>query len=126
MLDVDHFKAVNDKYSHSIGDTVLREVGRLLIETSRASDFAARVGGEEFALIFHDTTLVQARSTCERLRQAFHAQADWADVTDLQISFSAGLAEWNGEGESESALVQRADDALYQAKQDGRDRICIG
>ena len=126
MLDVDHFKSVNDNYSHSIGDTVLREVGRLLIETSRASDFSARVGGEEFALIFHDTTLSQARSTCERLRQAFHAQADWAGVTDLKISFSAGLAEWNGEGESESALVQRADDALYQAKQDGRDRICIG
>ena len=126
MLDVDHFKDVNDRYSHSTGDAVLREVGRLLSGASRVSDMPARVGGEEFALLFHDTTLEQAQLTCERLRQRFHDQHNWAGVVGLQINFSAGLVQWSGEPESGQAMLQRADDALYQAKQSGRDRICIG
>ena len=64
--------------------------------------------------------------TCERLRQRFHEQHNWAGVTGLQISFSGGLVQWKGEPESEQVMLQRADDALYQAKQNGRDRICIG
>ncbi len=126
MLDVDHFKEVNDQHSHGIGDAVLREVGRMLSGASRASDVPARVGGEEFALLFHDTTLEQALATCERLRQRFHEQRNWAGVAGLQINFSAGLVQWRGEPETGQAMLQRADDALYQAKQDGRDRICIG
>ena len=126
MLDVDHFKEVNDQHSHSIGDAVLREVGRMLSGASRASDVAARVGGEEFALLFHDTTLEQAQLTCERLRERFHEQRNWAGVAGLQINFSAGLVQWHGESESGQAMLQRVDDVLYQAKQGGRDRICIG
>ncbi len=126
MFDIDHFKEVNDQHSHSIGDAVLREVGRLLSGASRVSDVPARVGGEEFALLFHDTTLEQAQITCERLRQRFHDQRNWAGVTGLQINFSAGLVEWRGDSESGEALMQRADDALYEAKQSGRDRICVG
>lgn len=125
MFDVDHFKEVNDKHSHSIGDAVLREVGRLLSGASRISDLPARVGGEEFALLFHDTTVEQASLTCERLRQRFHEQRDWAGIAGLQINFSAGLVQWSGEPETGTALMQRADDALYAAKQSGRDRICI-
>ena len=124
MLDIDHFKSVNDNHSHLIGDAVLREVGQLLRDTSRASDIAARVGGEEFALLFHDTSLEQARQSCERLRTRFHEQQSWAGVDGLRITFSAGLAE--SRGEPDQALMQRADAALYQAKQSGRDRICIG
>ena len=126
IIDVDHFKRVNDQYSHTVGDAVLREVGRLLSGTIRVSDVPARVGGEEFALLFHDSTLEQALVTCERLRQLFHEQRNWAGVASLQINFSAGLVQWSGEGEDEEAFVQRSDDALYQAKQTGRDRICIG
>ena len=126
MLDVDHFKRVNDQHSHSIGDAVLREVGRLLSGASRVSDVPARVGGEEFALLFHDIPLEQAQVTCERLRLRFHEQRNWAGVAGLQISFSAGLVQWNGDPESGQAMLQRADDALYQAKQGGRDRICTG
>ncbi|WP_414648909.1 two-component regulator propeller domain-containing protein [Dokdonella sp.] len=126
MLDVDHFKKVNDQHSHGIGDAVLREVGRLLSGASRVSDVPARIGGEEFALLFHDTTLEQAQIICERLRQRFHDQRNWAGVAGLQINFSAGLVQWNGEPETEEAMLQRADDALYQAKQEGRDRICLG
>ncbi|MEO7936642.1 MAG: two-component regulator propeller domain-containing protein [Dokdonella sp.] len=126
MIDVDHFKEVNDQHSHSIGDAVLREVGRLLSGASRASDVPARVGGEEFALLFNDTTLEQAQVTCERLRQRFHEQRNWAGVAGVQINFSAGLVQLKGEPESGEAMLQRADDALYRAKQEGRDRICIG
>lgn len=126
MLDVDHFKEVNDQHSHSIGDAVLREVGRMLSGASRVSDVPARVGGEEFALLFHDTTLEQAQLTCERLRQRFHEQRNWAGVAGLQINFSAGLVQWNGSDESGQAMLKRADDALYRAKQSGRDRICLG
>lgn len=126
MLDIDHFKEVNDRHSHGIGDAVLREVGRLLSGASRVSDVPARVGGEEFALLFHDTTLEQAQMTCERLRQRFHDQRNWAGVAGLQISFSAGIVQWKGDPETELAMRKRADAALYQAKQSGRDRICIG
>lgn len=126
MIDVDHFKRVNDQHSHSIGDAVLREVGRLLSGSIRVSDVPARVGGEEFALPFHDTTLEQAQATCEQLRQRFHDQRNWAGVAGLQISFSAGVVQWSGEGEPAEALVRRADNALYQAKESGRDRICVG
>ncbi len=126
MIDVDHFKRVNDQNSHSIGDAVLREVGRLLSGATRVSDVPARVGGEEFALLFHDTTLEQAQVACEQLRQRFHEQRNWAGVAGLQISFSAGVVQWSGDGELADALLRRADNALYQAKETGRDRICTG
>lgn len=126
MIDVDHFKRVNDQHSHSIGDAVLREVGRLLSGSIRVSDVPARVGGEEFALLFHDATLEQAQATCEKLQQRFHEQRNWAGVRGLQISFSAGVVQWSGEGEIADTLLQRADTALYQAKETGRDRICTG
>lgn len=126
MIDVDHFKRVNDQHSHSIGDAVLREVGRLLSGSIRVSDVPARVGGEEFALLFHDATLDQARATCDQLRQRFHEQRNWAGVAGLQISFSAGVVQWSGDGEPADALLRRADNALYQAKETGRDRTCIG
>ncbi|MEO7917431.1 MAG: diguanylate cyclase, partial [Dokdonella sp.] len=126
MIDVDHFKQVNDQFSHSIGDAVLREVGRLLSATIRGSSIPARVGGEEFALLFHDATLDQARLICGQLQQLFHEQRNWAGVAGLQINFSAGLAQWNGGEESGQTFVQRADQALYQAKESGRDRICEG
>ena len=73
-----------------------------------------------------DTTLEQAQMTCERLRQRFHDQRNWAGVAGLQISFSAGIVQWKGDPETELAMRKRADAALYQAKQSGRDRICIG
>ncbi len=126
MLDVDHFKDVNDRHSHRVGDAVLSEVGQLLREAARASDLSARLGGEEFALLFNDTTLEQARTVCERLRERFHARLDWGGVDGLCITFSAGLVQWKPNAETEAELLQRADDALYQAKQGGRDRICLG
>ncbi|WP_425520152.1 diguanylate cyclase domain-containing protein [Xanthomonas campestris] len=125
ILDIDHFKRINDQYSHASGDAVLHDVGVLLTAAARASDLPARLGGEEFALLLSDTTLEQAHALCLRIRAQFHARHDWGGVEGLQVTFSAGLAEL-GEEESGSSLLQRADHALYEAKSAGRDRICIG
>lgn len=124
MMDIDHFKQVNDLHSHAAGDRVLQEVGRLLREGLRAGDLPARLGGEEFGLLLVDTSLEQAARLCERLRERFHAHRDWG-TDGLHITFSAGLAQWQGGNESETQWLQHADAALYQAKQQGRDRIIV-
>lgn len=97
----------------------------MLSGACRANDFAARAGGEEFAVLFHDTTLEQAQGICEALRQRFHSQRNWAGVSGLQVCFSAGAAQMRTRDETEAQLLQRADDALYRAKDAGRDRICL-
>lgn len=126
MLDVDHFKNVNDHYSHLVGDAVLSEVGQLLHDAARTSDLSARLGGEEFAVLFSDATLEQALAACERLRAKFHAKSSWAGIEGLSITFSAGLVQWRPDTETEAELLKRVDGALYRAKQEGRNRICVG
>nr|WP_238319428.1 ligand-binding sensor domain-containing diguanylate cyclase [Xanthomonas maliensis] len=123
ILDIDHFKRINDQHSHARGDAVLHEVGALLAASARASDLPARLGGEEFALLLSDTTLDEAKTLCLRLRDQFHARRDWGGVQGLHVTFSAGIAVVR-EGETGPALLQRADHALYEAKSAGRDRIC--
>lgn len=122
-LDVDHFKKVNDQYSHSVGDAVLKQVGRLLLQASRASDMAARTGGEEFCLVLTDTTQEQAARACERLRRLFHAQLGWGGVAGMRITFSAGLVQLRAGDAQPHDLYQRADRLLYRAKHGGRDRV---
>ncbi|MCC8536434.1 diguanylate cyclase domain-containing protein [Xanthomonas axonopodis pv. poinsettiicola] len=122
ILDIDHFKRINDRYSHASGDAVLHEVGALLTAAARASDLPARLGGEEFALLLADTTLADAHALCLRIRTLFHARNDWGGVQGLQVTFSAGIAELRDE-DTGSSLMQRADHALYEAKSAGRDRI---
>ncbi|MBK0026715.1 diguanylate cyclase [Stenotrophomonas sp. S48] len=126
VLDIDHFKDVNDTYSHSIGDAVLVEVAQLIAAASRDSDLPARTGGEEFALLLNDTRLEEAAQLCARLRGLFHDHADWAGVPALRVTFSAGLVELAGDDRTPALLYQRADRALYRAKSDGRDRTSIG
>lgn len=125
ILDIDHFKRINDEHSHAAGDAVLHEVGALLTVACRASDLPARLGGEEFALLLADTPLAEALLVCERVRELFRAHGEWAGLDGLAVSFSAGVAEL-GEDESGSSLMQRADLALYRAKSEGRDRVCWG
>ncbi|XHH30812.1 diguanylate cyclase [Xanthomonas euroxanthea] len=125
ILDIDHFKRINDHYSHASGDAVLHDVGVLLMAAARASDLPARLGGEEFALLLADTTLDDAQALCQRIRELFHARHDWGGVDGLQVTFSAGVAELRDD-DTGSSLMQRADQALYQAKSAGRDRICVG
>jgi len=126
VLDVDHFKDVNDRHSHSVGDVVLAEVADVLASACRDSDMPARTGGEEFALLLNDTRLEEAAQVCARLRGLFHDHADWAGISGLRVTFSAGLVELDTADRTPKLLYQRADRALYRAKSDGRDRTSIG
>ena len=126
VLDIDHFKEVNDQHSHSVGDVVLVEVARLLASACRDSDMPARTGGEEFALLLNDTRLDEAAQVCARLRGLFHDHPDWAGIAGLKVTFSAGLVELDAADRTPMLLYQRADRALYRAKSEGRDRTAIG
>ncbi len=120
LLDLDHFKQINDVHGHDQGDKALAAVGQILSATLRASDFAARYGGEEFLVLLPDTDRAAARDVAEKLRTAI-ATAEIANVGSLTASFGvAGLPEDAGESES---LIRKADRALYAAKAAGRNRV---
>jgi diguanylate cyclase (GGDEF)-like protein len=123
IADVDHFKAVNDSYSHPVGDAVLREIGNLLRQYCRDGDFAARLGGEEFALVLGGVDCEIAAAICERIRSAL-ARHDWAALHPaLHVSMSFGVASSSGSGDGLSSLFARADAAMYRAKRAGRNRV---
>src|SRR5882672_6312956 len=122
MMDIDHFKSVNDRFGHAAGDAVLMRVGRLVRGNLRPSDFAARVGGEEFALILPQTFLPGAVTAVERLREAIAGAAfDYHGRRLSRVTVSIGLAELE-RGTNPQQLLARADVALYAAKQGGRNR----
>ncbi|MDP9404704.1 MAG: GGDEF domain-containing protein [Actinomycetota bacterium] len=118
LLDVDHFKAVNDTYGHQAGDDVLRRVGLALAQAARGTDVPARYGGEEFAVILPACSPVRARAVAERLRVAVVAGAG-----DVPVTLSAGVATYPHDAGDEVSLVAAADRALYRAKRTGRDRV---
>ncbi|MEQ1659664.1 MAG: sensor domain-containing diguanylate cyclase, partial [Hylemonella sp.] len=117
-FDLDHFKQVNDKYGHDVGDTVLRQVADSLVANLRQSDHVARMGGEEFVTLLTETGLDDAVTLVERMRAAVAA----LQIPGLpqHITISAGLAQWR-EGENAETLLRRADQALYRAKASGRN-----
>jgi diguanylate cyclase (GGDEF)-like protein len=121
MIDVDHFKRVNDMHGHLAGDHVLTEVGERLTASARAGDLVARVGGEEFAWLLPETDLEGARHAAERARAAMAARP-FPEVGPLTVS--VGVAELS-QAEGPRELYRLADDALYWAKRTGRDRACV-
>jgi len=122
LLDIDHFKRINDRLSHAAGDQVLRLFAALLREHCRGQDVAARYGGEEFALLLPHTPLAAARDIAERVRAAVE-QHDWSAVhRELAVTLSAGVASASTAAQA-SDIVTRADAALYRAKAAGRNRI---
>lgn len=122
LMDLDGFKAVNDRYTHEVGDDVLRETGRLLASRLRASDVAARWGGEEFALLLPDTELEDAVRLLEGLREQLSGHG-WDDLREgLAVTVSIGAAALEEVDELED-LLRLADRRLYAAKEGGRDRI---
>ncbi len=124
VMDVDWFKQVNDQHGHAVGDEVLRIVAGILQDRLRARDMAARLGGEEFLIALVDTLPQTALDICERLRAAVE-ERDWNELSaGLQVTVSIGLADAGPQGEATAAL-QRADEALYQAKNEGRNRVCV-
>lgn len=122
LADIDHFKRVNDDYSHAIGDKVLKRVALVLREGCRSSDFVARYGGEEFLLCFPDTGIDRALEVCSELRRAVQI-ADWSDVVaDMNVTISFGLAEIDKHSRRRTVLNE-ADLRLYRAKREGRNRV---
>lgn len=120
LVDADHFKAVNDKHGHAVGDEVLKSVARCLLSRTRRTDLVARWGGEEFVLMLPDTSLRLAGELAELLREAV---AGAEQPVAGRVTVSIGLAQISGRGDTLQALVDRADRALYQAKRSGRDQI---
>ena len=122
MIDVDHFKSVNDNYGHAVGDQVLKRLSRLLTQTLRKTDVVGRYGGEEFAIILGNTDDLTARKIIEKIRIAFEQIVHQTCDGDFNVSFSAGIAEFprynNGK-----RLHEAADRALYAAKKAGRNQV---
>jgi diguanylate cyclase (GGDEF)-like protein len=127
MMDIDNFKRINDKFGHTTGDQVLREVARILIAQTRTVDIVSRYGGEEFTVILPETPLDSARAVAERIRAAI--EADTTSIPDQQdticVTISIGIAVFKGATDTQSELIERADQALYHAKDQGRNRIVV-
>ena len=123
LLDLDHFKDVNDRYGHPVGDQVLANVGAALTSALRDSDFAGRTGGEEFAVLLPDTDTDGAVLTAEKIRDAI-AQISLTGL-DVTVSASVGIASYPDHASTPERLERLADSALYLAKRTGRDRIEI-
>jgi diguanylate cyclase (GGDEF)-like protein len=117
-IDVDHFKAINDEFGHLTGDEVIREVGALLRETAREVDVVARVGGEEFCVLLPNTPAIGARLPAERVRSAI------ANMNGpIPITVSIGVSSFPEDAHMSRELFERADQALYEAKRRGRNRV---
>ncbi len=121
VLDIDHFKRVNDQHGHAVGDLVLVELGRLLGGRSRTSDVACRYGGEEFVVVLRGARLSDGVRRADEWRKGFAASKVSAGEEEVRTTLSAGVAEWQP-GETADELFVRADAALYAAKRAGRNR----
>ena len=125
MLDIDHFKAINDCHGHAAGDEALKHTAALLRTCVRAVDRVGRFGGEEFVVLLPGFDLPQAAEIAEVLRARLVAQRMEREGGPLSMSASFGVAEWFGPSEEPSRLLMRADQALYQAKRAGRNRVQV-
>ena len=122
LADLDHFKMVNDRHGHAVGDDVLRGVARLFMENTRGADLVARIGGEEFLVVLAATPIETAQEICERLRLAV-AEHDWSHLAErLHVTVSIGLCETAVSADVRD-LLARADALLYAAKRGGRNRV---
>jgi diguanylate cyclase (GGDEF)-like protein len=125
MLDIDHFKRVNDTHGHQAGDAILKGLSELLARQARAIDRVCRYGGEEIAIILPESDLEAAGNIAERLRASVETQPFGINTgAPVCITVSIGVASWPLQGNGADTLVAAADTALYEAKRSGRNRIC--
>jgi diguanylate cyclase (GGDEF)-like protein len=121
MLDLDHFKTINDTYGHQFGDVVLRRIAGVISEHCRTNDHLGRYGGEEFLIILPNTQIDSATKLAERVRSAVAGTS--LDRNEERITLSIGVAEWRNDDDSTSRLISQADRALLEAKAAGRNCI---
>ena len=128
MLDIDHFKNVNDTYGHQQGDAVLKGVSRIIRKNVRNTDIPARYGGEEFAVILPETTIADAKTVADRIRSDI-AKYDFQSITygqpPVKCTISIGIASFPLNAESKESLIRKADSALYEAKNGGRNQVVL-
>jgi len=120
MVDVDHFKKINDQYGHPVGDEVIRQVGQILSDCVRLEDIVCRYGGEEFAILMPNTTAERAVAVAERMRRAIADAPLTIKTHYVPVTGSFGVASSNVQN---GPLVVAADQALYHAKRNGRNRV---
>ncbi len=124
MIDIDHFKEINDKYGHKVGDIVLREVAQQLKRLTRKSDILARYGGEEFIVLLTDASLSDATAKAEDLRSLIESYKFQGVKKERGLSVSIGVSSYPGNNiKNTDELITCADDALYIAKKSGRNRV---
>jgi diguanylate cyclase (GGDEF)-like protein len=122
LVDIDHFKPLNDTHGHPFGDTVLKAVARVIERAGRRTDLAARYGGEEFALILEDSDAKGAAGVAERVRTEIEALR--FEGKPARVTVSVGLAVHPEQASTQAELIARADAALYTAKKRGRNQVC--
>ena len=126
MIDIDHFKAVNDTYGHAVGDQVLRGIARLVVEDQRSVDVIGRIGGEEFVILLPETAPSDARNAAERLRRTIENSKFDTSAGPIGVTVSLGIASLPQRGEvTLQRLLDNADEALYQSKAAGRNRVVV-
>ncbi|HEX2241639.1 MAG TPA: sensor domain-containing diguanylate cyclase, partial [Actinomycetota bacterium] len=126
MVDIDHFKTYNDRHGHEAGDQILRAVGEFLAVRVRAGDIVCRYGGEEFVLILPDASLEQTIERAEEIVRAVRAlEVEFRGLALSSVTISAGVAAYPDHGTGKDSLLRASDRALYRAKEEGRDRVCV-
>jgi diguanylate cyclase (GGDEF)-like protein len=123
MLDIDHFKKVNDTYGHEAGDFILKTMAKTLAERNRRGDFACRFGGEEFVVVMPNMAMKSAYRRAEELRTTLNSLSVPYGRFNLTISISMGIASYPTNGDDHESVLRAADHAIYAAKQAGRDHI---
>jgi diguanylate cyclase (GGDEF)-like protein len=125
MLDIDHFKRVNDNYGHTVGDEVIRRVSSEIKQQIRDLDIAGRYGGEEFGIILTDTDGPSAVLVAERIRQSIESLEVHVDSEVIKFTVSLGIQQVNSETSNHTLWMEKADKALYQSKDNGRNQVTL-
>ena len=123
LIDIDHFKKVNDRYGHQRGDEVLRAVAFLMKNSCRKTDLCARYGGEEFAILFPDLDVRTAKKVAEDIRMTIKNRSQ--EITGIPITISIGIGHYPLHGGEKETILKAADQALYQSKETGRNRVTV-
>ena len=123
MLDIDHFKEFNDTYGHLVGDNILKHISKIITQSKRSIDFVARYGGEEFSVILLETGLDEAIALAERIRKNIESSRTRYNDHTYSVTISIGIAEYKRQMKNPEELISQADQALYRAKAEGRNRV---
>jgi len=125
MLDIDHFKEQNDRYGHLVGDAILRDAVKMLKDSIRQIDFIGRYGGEELSIVLTETGRATAKIVAERIRESLSSKPLNIYDESLQVTVSVGVSVYPEDGQRPKELIEKADRALYAAKEQGRNKVCV-